>query len=328
MYDINFYIKNPYKETILELAKSQALEVHQGIIDKRISIEFSKIKRRLLSDETRKLYTKVFDLSNNNETLKYELGYLYALSDALRNGPKIIFPSFQECLALENIKIDIPYTEYRQPYTTILVEFPLDYQKSLAERTQRPAAKAVISHYDHKLQFGYWSFIYKAPGFHDVHSFINFNDKIHNDQTKTIEEVLDQAIRKNDDIDIQIMATMERVIMNINLIMISRGIKSKGFLNSKLKVHQARIKPNDMEIISFAQEIFTVERNKYIDNTPIGTHSSPKPHWRCGHHRHQHYGKNNSLVKLIFIKPVFVCYNNQPLDQTSVAYQNVLINQE
>lgn len=39
---------------------------------------------------------------------------------------------------------------------------------------------------------------------------------------------------------------------------------------------------------------------------PIGTHASPRMHWRNGHWRNQAYGPDSSLRKLIWIEPTFV----------------------
>jgi hypothetical protein len=37
-----------------------------------------------------------------------------------------------------------------------------------------------------------------------------------------------------------------------------------------------------------------------------GTHASPRPHWRSGHWKTQHYGPGNSLEKEIFVEEVHV----------------------
>lgn len=39
---------------------------------------------------------------------------------------------------------------------------------------------------------------------------------------------------------------------------------------------------------------------------PAGHHASPVWHWRKGHFRHQHWGRNNQLVKVIWIEPTIV----------------------
>jgi len=44
----------------------------------------------------------------------------------------------------------------------------------------------------------------------------------------------------------------------------------------------------------------------YETGDAAGTHRSPHAHWRSGHHRKQHHGPGNTLVKRIWIKPVYV----------------------
>lgn len=42
------------------------------------------------------------------------------------------------------------------------------------------------------------------------------------------------------------------------------------------------------------------------EGPPEGTHASPEFHWRIGHYRQQHWGKNNSKVKTVWIDPTMV----------------------
>lgn len=47
-------------------------------------------------------------------------------------------------------------------------------------------------------------------------------------------------------------------------------------------------------------------RIHYESHAPTGTHRSPHAHWRCGHWRNQRHGPQNTLMKRIWIRPVFV----------------------
>lgn len=47
-------------------------------------------------------------------------------------------------------------------------------------------------------------------------------------------------------------------------------------------------------------------RIHYESRDAAGTHRSPHAHWRCGHWRNQRHGPQNTLVKRIWIRPVFV----------------------
>jgi hypothetical protein len=67
--------------------------------------------------------------------------------------------------------------------------------------------------------------------------------------------------------------------------------------NGKHVVRRALWKPN------FIGERFKVI---YESVAPVGSHKSPHSHWRKGHWRNQRHGEKNTLVKRIWIKPVFV----------------------
>lgn len=47
-------------------------------------------------------------------------------------------------------------------------------------------------------------------------------------------------------------------------------------------------------------------RIQYDRHSPQGSHRSPHAHWRIGHWRNQRHGPQNTLVKRIWIKPIFV----------------------
>lgn len=50
-----------------------------------------------------------------------------------------------------------------------------------------------------------------------------------------------------------------------------------------------------------------INRHEKQDGEKTGSHASPSPHWRRGHYRRQHFGKENSEQKIIYIAPTGVC---------------------
>lgn len=68
-------------------------------------------------------------------------------------------------------------------------------------------------------------------------------------------------------------------------------------------IRRALWKPN------FIGERFKISYEKHA---PEGTHRSPHAHWRVGHWRNQRHGPQNTLVKRIWIQPVFVGLKEPP----------------
>ena len=46
---------------------------------------------------------------------------LFVISKALADGPKMICPPEDLCEALENVSVDIPFEDYRQPFPVVIV---------------------------------------------------------------------------------------------------------------------------------------------------------------------------------------------------------------
>ncbi len=54
---------------------------------------------------------------------KYELAAVITLCEALK-APKVIYPSYENCIALENVEIKIDYTDLHMPFPAFFVELP------------------------------------------------------------------------------------------------------------------------------------------------------------------------------------------------------------
>jgi hypothetical protein len=66
--------------------------------------------------------------------IKSELMWLWTLSRLFMAGPKLFRPTVEQCEAMCQVDIDIPVTEYRQPYPVIMYEYPLAFCQSMAAK--------------------------------------------------------------------------------------------------------------------------------------------------------------------------------------------------
>lgn len=107
--------------------------------------------------------------------------------------------------------------------------------------------------------------------------------------------------KKQDNLTVKRLAT---ITINILLAMTAepelitreRIIKPAKKKNGRILRH-ALWKPN------FIGEHFRISYEKHA---PEGSHRSPHAHWRRGHWRNQRHGPQNTLVKRIWLKPVYV----------------------
>jgi len=288
-------------------AKNEWLTVSskRGMIDMNIS--FAKIESPL---------NQLVSAFKNDHNA---IGYVYVVNELYRNGIKVVKPTFEQCLAFENIEINIPFKDYKQPYETMCVEFPDAYKSLLESRFHRKPPLAVTCHRPNNKEYmiGGVSFGIKN---YSITFFIT------NDESK-IEEMI--KWNENDDPDFQPLRHAERVALNVMLFMTNFGHTKIGYSNIKQHRHYERKEPlkakQDFFYVGLNQEIplFKKVVLPFIETNGIKAHSSPHPHWRRGHWKLQHHGPNNSLTKTIFIAAVFVCSENYKgnLSDTEVVYK-------
>ncbi len=259
---------------------------------------------------------------------KDALGYLYIINELYNNGIKSIKPSLEQCLAFENIEINIPFSSYQQPYETMIIEFPQEYRSILESRYKVRAPLSVICHKNNNYLIGALSFGVKN---YNITFFITNPDTIIEELIQVCDPNNSMPIRDhnivitNKDLDFLPVKQAEHVVLNIMLFATNFGSKKIGYENIKQHRFHVRKKPNlareDFYYYGLNQEIKLFEK-KIVKNIEDGTHASPHPHWRKGHWRLQHHGINNSLIKIIFIKAVFVCDERYKgnMSDTQVSY--------
>jgi hypothetical protein len=246
------------------------------------------------------------------------IGYVYIANELYNKGMKVIKPTLEQCLAFENVEINIPFKEYQQPFETILIEFPDKYKSLLQSRFERKSPSAIICHKPVDKEYMIGSALFGKHTFIVTFFMTNYN---------SIMENLIKSENKNEDKDFLPVAQAERVTFNINLFMTHFGHTKLGYENIKQHRFRVRKRPDlakqDFYYIGLKQEIKFYEKKIYKQSqTENEFHASPAPHWRRGYWRQQHHGPGNSLIKTIFIHAVFVCSEKYKGDMTdtSVTY--------
>ena len=52
---------------------------------------------------------------------EHRLMYLYGISKALASGPKLIRPTYEQCVALANCEANLAFADYEQPYPVVIL---------------------------------------------------------------------------------------------------------------------------------------------------------------------------------------------------------------
>lgn len=237
------------------------------------------------------------------------------LTNFLKLGPKLVEVSYENCIALENIKINLPFDDYRQPYPSIAIELPEKYRQRIFKLHGLKTPRVILSH--HEVDYAiFMSLLYNDKMHGDVAVCLNKSKKY-----PTLEEQLDEKIGENKYDQYRIYTTsLERLVLNLNLVLTHYGVESKGIHRFPGKKHAKDI---GIEILEPPQQHIKFYERKEYAGTGESTHRSPDPHWRNGHHKSQPYGPQNSLRKRIFVKPVFVCgwkYKGD-IGDTSATYE-------
>jgi hypothetical protein len=259
----------------------------------------------------------------------------YAMTRAVAFGPKMFRPTSMQCQALENTDVDIPFSDYCQPFESLIVDFPEDYRQLKVSQGLVRCPRYVMSWFDKDLKLGMVAC-----------QFENQNDRIVQFITdlpefKTIEEMISNSIRlegdgrpAEDQADFDIAVLFQRLSINLNLIMMYAGGKLiTQHLNREKWKHYRELKrryekernhtalarlregtigeidevvyEKDREVDFYA--VATENEAPDTEEPQTGLRASPEPHWRRGHWRNQQYGPRYAPAwKRILIKPKYV----------------------
>lgn len=247
------------------------------------------------------------------------LCWLEALGEMVVDGVKLFRPSAEQCSAMEQVEINIPIRDYRQPYPAMVIEFPREYRESLTARTGRKDVPRFVIVRHHEQQAAFFSGCSferhspNSPG-HAPELTYFFQDR---PEFATVEDALNTHVCQTDAESV-ISESMTRVAMNLCLLLTQYPTRTgPSSPDTYRKAVDRRDAPgakgeanrfeaaNHVHVVSLQQDIIVREtRSSPGPHEPTGRQMPP--HWRKGHWRRQRYGAGREQVKTVFIRPVFV----------------------
>lgn len=255
--------------------------------------------------------------------------YAWSVSRLLANGPKILLPTLEQCLALEQVNVRVSIEDYEQPFVAAVIEFPSRYQKILTERFchDRCPRYALLHHDKHNgtIFIHYTYFPYPAQGERGITCTLINN-------CPTLDHSL--MLGEDDEPDMLMAQTTNRVALNFCLLLTCHGSVFRGPLdplalakakrakttNPKKLVRNRRIIEGMFSVVDLPQHVkFCKRTESHLDD---GNADGPpvRPHWRRGHFRRQRFGPGRVKSKLVFIKPVFVNSDAYTGDLANTCY--------
>jgi hypothetical protein len=264
---------------------------------------------------------------------------LLPLSKCLALGPKLFRPTKEQCEALAQTAVTIPFEDYRQPYPAVVIEFPEDYRRQVEEQFKiNSSPRFVVAHHDEGRSGAVAVYAYWQP---DAGRGSIGTVMCPRPEYRVIEDALTRSlIAPGDDAaDFAVAELVERLALNFCLMLTHLGVKQIGHLDpAQARKHRklARSKYTeerergellalgDFTLLDFKQHVRLHEVEERPGEWKGGTHRTPKPHWRRGHWKRQPFGVGRSQRRLVFVKPVFVNLRQYrgDLKDTSVVYES------
>lgn len=247
---------------------------------------------------------------------------LFVASQIVGCGPKIFRPKYEECLVFEQINLNLPVTEFVQPFATFIVEFPENYYKSLEvdcpqkELANTHSPVVVVSHFDQNILSLVCYFTSKL-------SIVRLLWQ--KEEATVLEDMMNEPFIFNKSMSVteeewKTTNRVFRVALNCCMLLMQLGCKTIGpenqsyydrckrhvKINKGEKLQKAKLELKKIPFIyDFEQHIkLFSEQKEYHESEATGR--IMVPHWRRGHYVNQPYGPGNSLRKKILIKPIFV----------------------
>lgn len=254
---------------------------------------------------------------------------LFIYSKLLVDGPKVLRPTADQCVALEHVDVNLPFEEYGQPFPALLVELPEAYRRSLTDRFDYPCARFVSLFHDRPS--GYIVAACENGPYRDGRS----NVMSPRPRWGTVEDAL-RFCCEPDDPDYRLSEVAHRVAVNFGLLLTRFGTKVCGPVDpqwhaeqrlwaKRRKGHKAQrardLLDAALTCIDFEQNVVFYDGANPESATPGENGASKRPHWRRGHFRRVPCGVGRTDRRLVFVRPCFINAEHFSGDRGDTEYR-------
>jgi len=265
------------------------------------------------------------------EAALHDLPSMYTRSVFFAEGVKLFRPTLTQCQAMLNVSIDLPASEFEQPFRCVMFEFPKELSHELAKLHSSPRVVTyVVAHHDI-----YSRFLHICAYFSNGEATSSI---IPPDKDRTVEEILAlPEVDENgnryprtaeEEAEFSYGEALQRLTLAFCLFLVQPGLKLTSS-PADVKTHEKHLKmarspdphrrrkgrdflTSDVKIVSFDQTVKMFRESgsghsageDRVGDAPPGREMSP--HWRKGYFRMQPHGIGKTLRKRIFIRPVMI----------------------
>jgi len=257
--------------------------------------------------------------------LSSDSAYTFMLSQLCADGLKVFRPTFEQCEMMSRVDISLKSSEYTQPFSTLVIDFPKQWQdKMKAVRKDNVVIAGSILYASDVVVM---SLLFDAMRQSDVmdfgvlYSFSRWADEyIEKTLHKGFLERTNEVTQIDNDSPWMQGVIEHRLALNFGLLLSNhecmvayfnekhakKSIKALG-KGGPERERAERLLGNAGMHITLKDQAVTVSR-QFPAEAHGGTHSSPTPHWRRGHWRVLTPGEGRrwKQAKRVLVAPVLV----------------------
>lgn len=247
----------------------------------------------------------------------------WALSGLATDGPRVFCPTADECHALSQIEMNVPWEAYRQPFDTFVVALPDGfYPRAVSPDVGKPVA--CVSRLDADARVMSCTVMCLLDGGQPGNSLTG-QYAWRPGAVDTIERHV--SVLPNDgslnDTEDAAQDRVKRILINACLLLTQYGCRPLGpaspehVARLRTSLGKKRLPPAIAQanrdaltaapmLYGFDQHIRVFDRTGDDHGEGGGHHTSAKPHWRRGHWARQPCGTGLTERRLVFRRPVLV----------------------
>jgi hypothetical protein len=244
-------------------------------------------------------------------------------SKVLATGQKTIQLSQEWCEAFENTELTLQFKDYRQPFPTMVIEFPANYAENKFVPGAGDYPEFVAVHHEEQERVLIFEMVFRQGQLTTLIPY-RLDDEIESILHKLVVVPLDDVGFEKVGTEAFLVPFL-RIALNAIVAMIygtewqklertrnerqtRKKLTTQTHAKDKAAAMKARLRLGTLpEYFQFDQTIKAFdEQQRSHDEEPDGDGTHKKTHWRRGHWRQQAVGPGRTLRELRWIRPMLI----------------------